>query len=75
MEYHVYGADSGMDYNLITQGDLTATRAADPDVLGSGKITIKTGSTFSGNGKVVLLVTAGNGSTTTMVKSITVALL
>lgn len=75
VEYHVYGADASMNYNLITQGDLTATRAADTETLGSGKITIKTGSTFSGNGKVILLVTAGNGSTKTMVKSITVALL
>lgn len=72
--YRVYGADANMVFTLITQGDLTATRTADAKEPGVGTITIKTGAAFSGNGKVVMLVTAGSGTTKTMVKSITVAL-
>ena len=70
--YKVYGADAASQYTLITQGDLTATRTPKSGELGAGKITIHTGSTFNGNGKVLMLVSAGNGSTKTITKSITV---
>jgi len=72
--YRVYGADANSQYTLITQGDITATLTQDSKDVEAGTITIKTGATFTGNGKVLLLVAAGNGSTKTMTKSITVAL-
>ena len=73
VSYRIYGYDIYFRSSLITQGDLTATASADNENPGSGKITIKTGAGFTGNGKVVMVVYAGNGSTKTMVKSINVA--
>lgn len=72
--YRVYGADANSQYTLITQGDVTATLTQDSKDVEAGVITVKTGATFTGNGKVLLLVAAGKGSTKTMTKSITVAL-
>ena len=72
--YRVYGADANSQYTLITQGDITATLTQDSKDVEAGVITVKTGATFTGNGKVLLLVAAGKGSTKTMTKSITVAL-
>ncbi|MBR4772195.1 MAG: hypothetical protein IK009_05640 [Bacteroidales bacterium] len=71
--YHVYGADSTSEYTLVTQGDLAATLTKDPGNIELGTIKVQTGATFAGNGKVLLLVSAGNGSTKTMTKTIAVA--
>ena len=73
VSYRVYGADSRTQYNLVTQGDLTATLTQTTGDPGGGTITVTTGAAFAGNGKVLLLVSTGNGSPKTMTKSINVA--
>jgi hypothetical protein len=75
VSFRVYGADSNMKYNVLTQGNLAAnvstTSNAEPGV---GVITVKTNSDFSvaESGKVTLVVSSGNGSIKTMVKSFSV---
>ena len=71
--FRVYGIDVYARYNVITQGALTATTSIYTDDPGTGKIAIKAAAGFTGNGKVMLVVSAGNGSTKTMVKTINVA--
>lgn len=71
--FRVYGIDVYARYNVITQGALTATTSIYTDDPGTGKIAIKAAAGFTGNGKVMLVVSAGNGSTKTMVKTINVS--
>ena len=73
MAFTIYGADSGMSYNVLTQGKLTATVTVSTSTPGTGNVTVKTDPDFSvsDNGKVFLVVSAGNG-TKTMVKSFSV---
>ena len=71
--YRVYGADMYVRYSLVTQGDLTATITPDTEDIETGTIVIKTGAGFTGNGKVLMIATAGNASSKTMVKSINIA--
>ena len=72
--YRVYGADASAKYTLLTQGAVSAWRTANVGDVGSGTLTIKAEDTFSGNGKVLLLVSAGNGSIKTVTKTINVNL-
>lgn len=74
VNYRVYGADANSQYTILTQGGVSAFRTPSSTDVGAGTITVITGSGFSGNGKVLLLVSAGDGSPKTMTKSITVAL-
>lgn len=73
VNYIIYGIDNAAKYNLITQGDLTASLAPNYSIIGEGKINISTGEGFDGNGKVVLMVYAGHDSSKIMMKTINVA--
>jgi hypothetical protein len=70
--FRVYGADEGMTYSVLTQGDISATVYVSTAELGTGNISVTTGSDFSGSGKVIFVVSAGNGSVKTMVKGFSV---
>ena len=76
VSYRVYGADKNAEYTLVTQPSnaLTATMTKDSKEVGVGTIKILAGPGFNGNGKVLFMVSAGNGSTKTMTKIINVAL-
>ena len=74
VSYRVYGADKTAEYTLLTQGQLTASITKDSKEAGVGTIRILPGKTFAGDGKVLFMVSAGNGSTKTMTKVINVAL-
>lgn len=72
--YRIFGADETAQYTLVTQGDVTAWRTASVGEVGAGTVTIKADDTFTGNGKVLLLVSAGSGSIKTVAKTINVNL-
>ena len=72
VNYTVYGADKTSEYTLVTQGDIKAILRPDNGGAGTGKVEIRAGDSFAGNGKVMMIVTAGNGSAKVMTKSITV---
>ena len=74
LTYRVYGADKTAEYTLISQGLVSASLTKDSKEVGVGTIKITAQAKFEGNGKVLLLVSAGNGSTKTMTKTINVAL-
>jgi hypothetical protein len=74
VNYRVFGADETAQYTLLTQGDLTASRTATVGDVGAGTITIEAKNTFTGNGKVLLLVSAASGSIKTAAKTINVNL-
>ncbi len=72
--FRIYGADSGMKYSTLVQGNLTASVSISTSEPGNGTITVRTNGSFSSGeiGKVFLVVSAGNGSSKTMVKSFSV---
>ena len=74
VSFRIYGADSNMKYKALTQGKLTVSVAISTSEPGVGSVTVKTDPDFSvsDNGKVILVVTAGNGSVKTMVKGFSV---
>ncbi len=72
VDYTIYGCDKSVTIELLTQGGVTATVTSPDDDSGGGVITIATSSSFAGNGKVIMIVSAGSGSTKTVVKSITI---
>ena len=73
VNYIIYGIDNAAEYNLIPQGDLTASLAPNDSIIGEGNINISTGEGFDGNGKVLLMVYAGHDSSKIMMKTINVA--
>jgi hypothetical protein len=70
--YRVYGADENTEYTLLTQGGVIATITQSSSDVGAGSITVKAGVFYNYFGKVVLLVTTGDGSAKTMTKTINV---
>ena len=72
--YTVYGADSNISINLICQGKFRASVVPTAGTIGKGNIIINSPPDFNnGEGKIIMLVNAGNGSTKTTVKSIQIS--
>lgn len=74
VSFRVNGADNNMTYDTIVEGNLTASVSINTSDPGAGFVKVKANSEFSSSdtGKVFLIVTAGNGSVKTMVKSFSV---
>ena len=72
--YRVYGADAATEYTLVTQGGVLASISQSSGDVGAGTITVRAGVAYNGFGKVMLLVSTGDGSTRTMTRTINVYL-